>query len=248
MPNSYTVTPNIVIGNLTVTGKMYVLGNELKVGAAAPYVRLMNLPPNTGGWSVNLQPDYITRDNPALAGLSFEQNVTSRVLLTRTVDPAGNVILADPARIFWSDKGTHPVTGVTGLQTFASKLVNGSEIGPAGSLLLRFAGIAQTSPTGTSQIGVSFGGNNMPVLTIPAAVSVGFWVEALIVNQNNNALQIYTGRGQYANFANVSGPLSYTVDTTLNQTLAATVNNSDAATACTTHSIEGFLLSRTSSF
>ena len=223
-----------------------VTGNELRLGAATPYVRLYNTPGVAGFWSVNLQTDSTTRDDTTKPGFYQAFNPSQSALTLAVKDVAGNVINADLRRVFWHDTTLHNITGVTGPQTIASKTIYGNELGPFGSILLRATGQASNTTTGTQTLNIVWGGTTINVLSFVANLSLtSWWAEILIPNVNVTNAQRVCVAGGINGGAYCPGVASVAIDTTVNQVLTLQSSPTDVGNVMYVMAIEAAFLSRT---
>lgn len=236
----------------TDTSLLYIFSNEfqvflpsLRVGAATPYVRVMNQPGTIGGWSCNLQNDYATRDNTSLAACSYEYNASQQSLQERTVDAAGNGIIANPPRMFWYDHGAKNITGVTGLQTIGSRTIYANELGINGGIYVVMYGLVATGTGGSCGMAWNWGGTSTLFYTIPAVTSSGFVLELWISNQNTLNTQRGLARINLVTSIIQSSLIPYSVATgSLNTTLSLTCTNGIAADQLFVSGIEGYYICR----
>ena len=70
MPNSYTVFPNILPGNVTIGGNLTIAGDKLILGSSVRKTRLLNLPPDAFALTHNWDVAAPSQDDGAFAGIS----------------------------------------------------------------------------------------------------------------------------------------------------------------------------------
>jgi hypothetical protein len=188
--NTYTVTPNLVAGNLTVTGNLMVQGDEMRLGLVAPYVRVVKLLPNNGGFTVNLQKDYATRDDVTKMAYALTYGtVAPGNLAPRLGNVAGAISLTAERIVVATDTTIHNGTGAGGDLAVLNRTIRGNMLGASSMLLLTAWGYAITVASGGVQFYGNFGGTAFPQPTIPASVSTLFELRWLITNVNAQNVQ-----------------------------------------------------------
>lgn len=225
--------------------QLAVFSQELRVGAATPFVRLVNSP-GTGGWfTVNLGPDLATRDDITKVGQQMGYNLGVGSVSTATVDTAGHTYVGDLRRVFWLDHSGYVKTGSTTLQAIATKTVYGNQLSNDGGIFIRVHGIAATVAGGGVTIFVVWGGTSYGALAIPASLaSAGWIVEAVILNRGSTNAQVFQGYGGVAGTATFGGMIVTGIDSTLNQNLTINTQNLNPSDSVTVYSIEAEFMAR----
>ena len=247
MSNSYATVPAIIPGNLQIQGNLYVAGTELRVGATTPYVRLYNYPPSYGYLTVNLQADRATRDDLTQVGMQEIFNINGRQRMFSIFDTAGNIISTDARRVFWLDHTSYTKTGSTTPQTIATKTIYGNQLGANGGIMLLVTGAATTVVGGAVTLFVTWAGVNYIAGQLAASLTnVGYYFTTLILNRNATNAQIVELSGIFQNSPTTQPPATATADTTVNQALAVTTQNTNVSDSVTVQAIEAVFISRVS--
>jgi hypothetical protein len=138
MPNGYTVTPNVIPGNVTIQGNLNVVGDTLRVGQVAPYTRIGKADIDTGGWSFNQSLDSThTRDDANYATKTTTNHLNNALLIRRT-NPSGSQQVEAVQDAVYAKYQTVINTGNVAENTVYSKVLTGNLLGPSGGLLISF--------------------------------------------------------------------------------------------------------------
>lgn len=234
---------DLMVLALTPT-EFQVLTTALRVGAGIPYARIITQTGNGGAFAVNLQSDFATRDDTSKSGLAYWWNASNKQLQTLTVDAAGNSMWGDLPRIFWLDHAYHSIQGPIGQQNVISKTIYGNQLGPFGAAYLRLMGSVITSSTGTAKIGFNFGAGHLDLLTFPANTNANYIFHVWLSNMGITNQQYCWWFGNYNATAVANANVGLGQDTTANQTLTYTINNSDATTQTVLDCLEAEFISR----
>jgi hypothetical protein len=216
--------------------------DELRVGTATPYARLVNLPANGGGWFINLQPDGITRDDATKAGVQCNFDCPSNSFNYKRVTAAGAVVNGAPDLNFWIDHGLHTVTGLTGNQVVASKVLPGNSLGPHGRIFLHVDATVTTGASGGMGIQVLYGGAGITVATLGPNSGGFLWIDVRIDNKGSTGAQLVEGIMVVAGSTFAGSNNALTVDSTANQTLSINVVPTLTTDSFSTSTIEGAIL------
>src|SRR5260370_715643 len=143
MSNGYSAVPNIIAGNATITGTLTVTGDGgIRIGSAAPFVRLFKDGAARLALSMNLGTDLSTRDvttqlahdlamgEPGYSPRLFEYNPLGTLLssmLDRTLGINGTLAVN---------------TGNVTENTVGDVLIPGNTLGPHGSLKIEWSLVA----------------------------------------------------------------------------------------------------------
>jgi hypothetical protein len=219
-----------------------VFSNELRVGNAIPYARLGNQAGTLAFWSANLQTDLLTRDDTSKAAFGEYFNYLNGITNRSKFNSAGTSVAGIPGDFWWFDHSTHNITGVTGLQTVASKVVPANTLGPYGGLRLSIRAWITTVASGGVTAAVNFGGSSTPLAVFGAGLSGGGTIDLAIINKgvtNGQAIIIFNA-GPAGLQSGAVG--TWALDTTVNQTLTITTTNTLAGDQFATYAIEGQII------
>ncbi len=225
MPNSYTVFPGVILGNVTITGNLTVSGDQVRIGAAIPYVRIGKRFSNQAMHSLNLQFDAATRDDSAATAIGLFNNTTGSLLETDRSNTAGTIRAEAAVSAILTDYTDHTHTGTVTEDTIYSKLIPANTLGPNGGLLLRFWILYQVQGATASTLRVKLGGVAMHTLTFTTTGNRLF--EVVLTNRNAASSQISRLSVITVDAGTIGGqtPGGGAVDTALDQTLALTIQN-----------------------
>ncbi len=226
MANSYATVPNVLPGNVTIGGNLTVSGDQLRIGAAAPFVRLGKTATPEMLLSFNLGFDDLTRDTGAFAGNRIRTDGTRANWFLRHVLAGGtNDTLVGEV---WAADGTSVGnTGNTVENTVKSKFLPGGSLGAHGVLVLDTIFSANAQGGVATTFRVRFGGVVAASFTRAVISAIEFRV--LLLNNgatgNQEAYMVVTD--SLASFAGAAAAL--VVDTTVGQNLTVTIQNGAAA-------------------
>lgn len=172
MPNSFTVLPNVLPGNVTIGGNLTVSGDQLRIGAASPFVRLGKDGSGFMLLSQNIQFDDITRDAAGAAAfgrLYVAPNAGDRPLLINT---AGNQMTMAALQVLFSDSTSHSHTGTTTEDTIYSRVIRANTLANNSILHLYLRMLNSAQAAGAPTLRLKFGaGNTVNAVTFAAATS-----------------------------------------------------------------------------
>lgn len=226
MPNSYAVSPNIFPGNVQIGGNLTVGGDQLRIGVAAPFVRLGK---STGGnaiWNFNLAFDALSPDNAALGA--------QRMLLTtdgkQTSWQRFNTAFAAQAGFLpmnlWTDAVNHANTGSITENTIVSKTIVANIFSTNMNVLVRCGLLLSVQGAGNATLRLRIGG----VLAQQFAVSAlnDYLMETYISIQGAINSNRCVGRLQnLATGAVVGSTTQPNVDFSLDQLFALTLQSAN---------------------
>jgi len=186
--NGYSATPGIVAGALTVNGPITSLSDAgIRIGAAAPFVRLYkDIGPGLG-LSYNLGTDSATRDNTGLGATELLETDTLNSTALRILNPAGTSFFRALDQTLAQDGTFVSHTGDTVETTLKTKLIAANTLGADGEL------IVETFWQFTSQGGVAstfrvrYGG--VVLMSEARSVAADFGIRTLIQMRNNAGQQ-----------------------------------------------------------
>lgn len=221
MPNGYAVIPNILPGNVTIGGNLTLTGSEIKLGAAAPFTRLVRAAGGNALFTNNLQSDLATRDDGAQAANALDLFQATVPLLVRRMNAAGNFMDVAPAQALFTDFVQHNNSGNVAENTIWSKVIRANTLGANGGFRVR-AGMQDVAQGGVpTNIRFKLGGVTFFTTAI-AAVSNMIW-DFVVCNRNATNSQVWEGIA----FNVSAGTVAYVnagtaVDTTADTTFSVT--------------------------
>ncbi len=222
MPNSYVAIPNILPGNVTIGGNLTIGGDVLRIGAAAPFVRLFkNMAPDLM-LSFNLGTDLATRDDGTTAALLLGTDRPTLKWALTHVNASGGRSDTALAQIFLQDPVLHTVTGTTAETTVTSKIVRANSLSIDGGMVIEWhlgsgaqGGVATT-------FRVKLGATTL--ITFTKAVVQQILLRLLLFNFGAaNSQNMYAYLIDSGNVLSNAQGIGFAVDTTLDQTLAFTI-------------------------
>lgn len=226
MPNSFTVFPNVLPGNVTIGGNLTVSGDVVRIGAAAPFTRIGKDNNGAAMFSTNLDNTLGVKDSAGVA--SFVESLQAAGANIRQIIMNGLGTTYQPAvpSVLFTDYTTHANhTGTTTEDTIYSKTIRAGAIGASGALLVRvlIATGSQGAPNTTLRI--KLGAN----FSLNVAFNTGgdnFLFEAVIANQNAIAVQAgFINTTDFAAKTRGGATAAGTTDTSADQTLSVTLQN-----------------------
>lgn len=90
LPNSYTVLPNIIPGNVSIGGTLTISGDTLRLGSAPPFVRLQRRDANFGLVSFNWDRIAVASDVAGSGSASWGMIASAAQALNMDLAVAGN--------------------------------------------------------------------------------------------------------------------------------------------------------------
>lgn len=187
MANSYAVVPNILPGNVTIGGNLTVGGDVLRLGAAAPFVRLAKVAGTRALWSYNLGTDLVTRDSAGVRAMAlfFEEAILG--LNVREVGTAGAQTTGRPPRSVVVVGGTANITGTVAEVNFWSRTIGGTSLDLVGVLHARTLLLGNVQGAVASTFRYRFGGVVLDSFT-KAALATVLW-DLVVINKGATGAQ-----------------------------------------------------------
>jgi hypothetical protein len=185
MANSYTATPSVIPGKLTVGGDLDVKGTVL-VGPFTSRLRLFSFSDGEGDITFNLGSDRSTQDeaNQSSAGMKFGPLPGNwNGLYTKG---GGSPSLSYLPFVIDGDCTAHSHTGDVTLDQIYSNLVPGGIMGTHGMLRATIVFAPTVQGAGTSNVYLNFGAQSLNPATIVAA-DVGSVYRLVLIFGNSGA-------------------------------------------------------------
>jgi len=222
--NSYTATPGIVAGALTVNGPITSLSDAgIRIGAAAPFVRLYK---NTAAFlslSYNLGTDDVTRDNTGLGANRIGINDTVNTPATRRANPAGTFLNTGLDETLAQDGSLVTNTGNVTENTTRTKLIPANTLGADGSLILEWMLNGQVQGGVATTFRVRIGGTQLFAFSKTATSTMLLRLAVA----NANATNAQRGIAYLGDTVVAFTAFQFTgaFDTTLDQTVTLTIQS-----------------------
>jgi hypothetical protein len=222
--NSYTATPGIVPGPLTVNG-LLTINNDcgIVLGGSAPKVRLFKGPVGAASMSYNLGCDYATLDSAGVISWALTLDQTNNQALLRRTNTAGTILFEELDRTILVDGASVTNTGNITQNTVKSKVIPANTLGADGHFIIEIDILGNVQGATATNFFVVFGGQTVLSLSRAAVTSLG--VRAIIQAANATNVQ----HGKHIIFDTLSaftGQLFLgSVDTTVDQTLAILIQS-----------------------
>lgn len=242
MANTYTVTPNIIPGNVTIGGTLNVQGDELKVGLASPYVRVAKFSPNVGMFSVNLQKDLTTRDDVTKPAYGLHYTLSSETLASRFVAVSGAVQSWAERMVVQASTVAQVVHGAAGAIRIMLVSIRAGTLGANSMMVCRMFGTLATVAGGGFNVVGQFGANNAPTLTFPQSTTTAFDLSVLVSAQGATNSQILQAFGIGTGLTIPAAQVSASNDTTADQFFQVNVVGINASDVMTVYGIETAIL------
>jgi len=224
MPNSFTVFPNVLPGNVTIGGTLTVGADVIRIGAAAPYCRVGKTGGNSSFISWNQGADQATFDSGVQPSLSAQFQPGGAGFSLLESNAAGNTMREAWLRTIFSDYTAHSHTGTTTEDTIYSKVIRGGIIGANGGIFGKLYYNASAQGGVNTTVRVKLGG--VLVGAFNFVVSAQFWGEFTILNANaQNAQKTVFRVNQLNSGTFAADQQTPAVDTSVDQTLTVTVQN-----------------------
>jgi len=224
MSNGYSAVPNIIVGNATITGTLTVTGDGgIRIGSAAPFVRLFKDGAARLALSMNLGTDLATRDvttqlahdlamgEPGYSPRLFEYNPLGTLLssmLDRTLGINGTLAVN---------------TGNVTENTVGDVLIPGNTLGPHGSLKIEWSLVANVQGGVATTFRVRLGGVQCALFTKSAASN--FHMVARLFNRGLTGNQLTSMMVSDNVVGDVELDSLTAVDTTVDQHLTITISS-----------------------
>jgi hypothetical protein len=214
----------VLPGNVSIGGNLTVNGDQLRIGAASPFVRLFKKSLLVGQLSTNIQADGITRDDLTNKAYLLGMNVSADGPDLFRENAAGNGMDTALVSAIFTDYTSHTHTGTTTEDTIYSKVIRGGTIGANGALKLKLNFVPTVQGATLGSWRVKLGGTILASGSISTAHTNT--IEGHIFNQNaqnaQNAWLVFTdlAAGTLALSQN-----TFAIDTSVDQTLTVTFQN-----------------------
>lgn len=226
MPNSFTVFPNVLPGNVTIGGNLTVSGDQLRIGAAAPFVRVGKDSSALLVLSQNLGFDENTQDSAGSQSWGIMSHVGGVPDGIRRKNTAGTVQDTSLGYPVFVDYTLHNHTGTTTEDTIYSKTIPANTLGANGALRVRVFLTFSVQGAGTTTFRIKFGGITVLSFTVTNNTDARM-IEAELINQNSASVQIEYGYMLDISTGAIQGAQGTSnVNTAADATLAVTVQSS----------------------
>jgi hypothetical protein len=224
MPNGYSVVPNVLPGNVTIGGNLTVGGDQVRIGAATPYVRIGKDVFSKLLLSYNIDFNNFTLDNGAQGSQSLGMNLTGTALSFNRTNSLGQGNAMALSAPLLTDFTFHNNTGNTAENTIYSKLIRGGVIGANGGIHAHVLMLAPTQGAVATFVRFKFGGATLLASNF-SAVSNVIWDLWLLNNNNqaNNNMHQLTRNITTAAFN--GSQAQFAVDTSVDQTFSITAQS-----------------------
>lgn len=189
MANSYTVTPSIVPGNLSVGGNLDVKGAVL-VGAYTARLRLFASAATEGDITFNLGTDQSTQDDTGHSSTDVRLGSNVGLSGVRYVKAGGGSKDSSLSTTIFTDYTTHTHTGDTTADTIYTTTVPGGVLGNNGGVRLRFRFQPTVQGATASTLRILWGGLAVTLVSIISTNAThNFCVDMLLGNSNSASAQ-----------------------------------------------------------
>lgn len=226
MPNSYTAIPNIIPGNLQVTGNVTIQGDRLTIGAAAPFVRVGK--DNGGGLYLaqNLGFDDTTKDVGGSETWALKSQVGSTIGEIIRTSPGGTFQNVTFPNVLFTDYSQHSShTGTVTEDTIYTKTIRGGLMGLNGAIYVRVIIATGSQGAPNTVLAVKLGAS----CRINKSFNTGgdnFLMEAIITNQGaQNSQSNFAFTTDFVAKTRDGSTSSGSTDTSADQALTVTIQN-----------------------
>jgi len=227
MSNGYSAVPNIIVGNATITGTLTVTGDGgIRIGSAAPFVRLFKDGAARLALSMNLGTDLSTRDvatqlahdlamgEPGLSPRFFEYN------------PLGTLLSSMLDRTLAQNYTNPTHTGTVTEDTIFTELIPGNTLGAHGRFITEAEIEGNVQAVGGSTIRLRLGG--VVIWSRLVTATSNFWLRCVTrniaaTNLQYNIVQTFDNNNLFLGFRVVTA-----VDTTADNFLSLTIQSGAA--------------------
>lgn len=243
MPNGYTAVPNVLPGNVTIGGNLFVGGDLLRVGAAAPYVRLQKSAPAQCNVTFNVDAVTPTRDTAAEAFNLFQNITASNGPQLQRFNSAGSTHLEALLSTMFTDYTAHTNTGNVTENTIYSKVLRANLLGPNGAMRIRMAFASAGQGAGTTNLRIKLAGTaevTIPLVTADAGAN--HELEAICANRGSVSSQFWSALKVASGIATLVTNGTDTVNTGADQTLSVTLQSPNVGDSWTINRISIELL------
>jgi len=222
--NSYTATPGIVAGALTVNGPITSLSDAgIRIGAAAPFVRLYKRATPGGGLTYNIGTDDATTDSAIVAAHGFFSDNSNDSPALKRIAPTNSVAVTLLDSTLAQDGTLVTNTGNVAENTTRTKLIPGNTLGANGSLILEWMLNGQVQGGVATTFRVRIGGTQL--FSFSKAATSTMLLRLLVANANaTNAQRGIAYLGDTV-VAFTAFQFTGAFDTTLDQTVTLTIQS-----------------------
>jgi len=225
--NGYSATPGIVAGALTVNGPITSLSDAgIRIGAAAPFVRLFKDSVPGLGASYNLGSDAATRDNTGLGASEFFTNDSLNSPSVRILNPVGSLFFRAFDTTLAQDGTAVNNTGSITENTVKSKVIAANTLGANGALIVEVTLTSSSQSVTPTAFRLRLGGTQIAILT--TATATGTVLRAVVAAGNATNVQNTYMFMLQNNLAPPTLNTTTALDTTVDQTLALSIQNGTA--------------------
>jgi hypothetical protein len=194
--------------------------DELRVGAATPYARIMRQSTLTSSFSGNLQKDLVTRDDVTKYGYALTYNQGAQVLSSRVINLAGVANISAIPICIWADYAGHTFTGSTVVQSVSGHTIRAGTLAATSGVYIRLRGSVITVAGGSMTVALYFGAAGIASCAIGASLNGRFVVDAIMINRGATNSQLCAFATQTPGQPVALGADSAAVDSTIDQTVA----------------------------
>jgi len=222
--NSYTATPGIVAGALTVNGPITSLSDAgITIGAGAPFVRLFKSTIPSLDLTWNLGTDRNTRDNAGQIATEILADNSANALRGTQRNAAGTLLNFQFDQTIAQDGTPVTNTGNVTENTIYSKLIPANTLGPHGALIIEFQFIGNVQGATGTTWRLKLGGTTV-ISEVRVATVNSMW---RVVVQQSNATGAQRWNQNEITSASVASAFTTTsaIDMTGDQTLALTIQS-----------------------
>jgi len=225
--NGYSATPGIVAGNLTVNGSITALNDAgIRIGAAAPFVRLFKNGGPGLSLSYNLGTDEATRDNTGVGAGELLITDTANSPAMKIFNPAGSNLFRALDQTQAQDGTSVNNTGSITENTVKSKVIPANTLGANGALIVEVTLTSSSQSVTPTAFRLRLGGTQIAILT--TATATGTVLRAVVAAGNATNVQNTYMFMLQNNLAPPTLNTTTALDTTVDQTLALSIQNGTA--------------------
>ncbi len=227
MANGYSATPGIVAGNLTVNGSIVMNTDAgIRIGAAAPFVRLFKNGGPGLSLSYNLGTDEATRDNTGLGAGELLITDTANSPAMKIFNPAGSNFFRALDQTSAQDGTVANNTGNVTENTVKSKVISANTLGADGALIVEVILTSSSQGAPLTSFRLRLGGTQIALVT--TATASGTVLRAVLSAGNATNVQNTYMFMLQGNLAPTGSSIATAVDATVDQTLALSIQNGTA--------------------
>lgn len=220
---------------LVNNGNCQLNQDEIRVGAGAPYVRVLKPSAVKAGVSVNLGKDLLTQDDAAKLSWWQGQDTSSGLLTGGFLDPAVGVSFFTPGNTRSPCGADVVATGTVTETAIVTLPAMKGWAGFFGSIFIRLFFDVTTVAGGGVTARVYYGSGGNTVMTIPASVTAKGRLDVLIMEKGANNQQVLCASAFYPGAAEQITTLALAVDNTVGQQIKFTCQNANISDSITIH-------------